>query len=35
MSYDISSHLGDEIKICPSGFFSIQLEESTDVADQA
>jgi hypothetical protein len=31
MAYDILSQVVDEIKSCPSGMFSIQLDEPTDV----
>jgi hypothetical protein len=31
MAYDILPQVVDEIKSCPSGMFSIQLDESTDV----
>jgi hypothetical protein len=35
MAYDILSQVVDEIKSCPDGMFSIQLEESTDVTHLA
>jgi hypothetical protein len=35
MAYDILSQVVDEIKSCPSGMFSIQLDESTDVTNRA
>jgi hypothetical protein len=35
MAYDILSQVVDEIKSCPSGMFSIQLEESADVTHVA
>jgi hypothetical protein len=35
MAYDILSQVVDEIKSCPSGMFSIQLDESTDVTHLA
>jgi hypothetical protein len=35
MAYDILSHVVDEIKSCPNGMFSIQLDESTDVTHLA
>jgi hypothetical protein len=34
-SYDILSQVVDELKNCPSGLFSIQLDQSTDVANLA
>jgi hypothetical protein len=34
-AYDILSQVVDEIKRCPSGMFSIQLNESTDVTHLA
>jgi hypothetical protein len=35
MAYDILSQVVDEIKSCPNGMFSIQLDESTDVTHLA
>jgi hypothetical protein len=35
MAYDVLSQVADEIKNCPSGMFSIQLDESTDVTNRA
>jgi hypothetical protein len=35
MAYDMLSQVVDEIKSCPSGMFSIQLDESTDVTHLA
>jgi hypothetical protein len=35
MAYDILSQVVDEIKSCPTGMFSIQLDESTDVTHVA
>jgi hypothetical protein len=35
MAYDILSQVVDEIKSGPSGMFSIQLDESTDVTHLA
>jgi hypothetical protein len=35
MAYDILSQVVVEIKSCPSGMFSIQLDESTDVTHLA
>jgi hypothetical protein len=35
MAYDILSQVADEIKSCPNGMFSIQLDESTDVTHLA
>jgi hypothetical protein len=35
MAYNILSQLVDEIKSCPNGMFSIQLDESTDVTHVA
>jgi hypothetical protein len=35
MAYDILSQVVLEIKSCPSGMFSIQLDESTDVTNLA
>jgi hypothetical protein len=35
MAYDILSQAVDEIKSCPNGMFSIQLDESTDVTNLA
>jgi hypothetical protein len=35
VSYDILSQVVDEIKSCSSGFFNIQLDESTDVTNAA
>jgi hypothetical protein len=35
MPYDILSQVVDETKSCPSGMFSIQLDESTDVTHLA
>jgi hypothetical protein len=35
MAYDILSQVVDEIKSCPSGMFSIKLNESTDVTHLA
>jgi hypothetical protein len=31
MAYNILSQVADEIRSCPSGMFSIQLNEATDV----
>jgi hypothetical protein len=35
MVYDILSQAADEIKSCPTGMFSIQLGESTNVVHLA
>jgi hypothetical protein len=35
IAYDILSQVVDEIKSCPNGMFSIQLDESTDVTNLA
>jgi hypothetical protein len=35
MAYDILTQVVDEIKSCPSGMFSIQLDESTNVTNLA
>jgi hypothetical protein len=35
MAYDILSQVVDEIKSCPSGMFSIQLDDTTDVTHLA
>jgi hypothetical protein len=35
MAYDILSQVVDEIKSCPNGMFSIQLDASTDVSHLA
>jgi hypothetical protein len=35
VAYDILSQVVDEIKSCPSGMFSINLDESTDATHLA
>jgi hypothetical protein len=35
MAYDILSQVVDEIKSCPNGMFSAQLDESTDATHLA